>query len=278
MSEQHIFIDNSSNSSTNNSQINVKFPLSQDFTNKEVALSSLIMYYSWRNITSAFNNNSVSISYRGTNYPIVFPDGFYTTSSTINDINSFLQLQMLQNNLYLIDSNGNTIYYLNLSVNVTYYCLTLTCTPVPNSLPTGWSNPGGLNLSGYCPQLVVNNSAFQNIIGFAPGSFPPTATNNVVYQINSTVTPQTSPISVVYVRCNLVSNNGTNNYGDAIYTFTPTVGYGSQIVERPSRLVFSPIASGSYSGITLSFYDQLGRPIAIIDPTTTVIQLVIRNK
>jgi hypothetical protein len=278
MSEASLFINTSNNTSTNPSQMTIQFPNQQIFKNKEIALSNLIIYYSWRNITAAFTNNDVSYNWNGVNHPIIFPDGFYTTSTTENDINAYIQLQMLQNGHYLKDLNGNIIYYLSLSLNVVYYAFTLTCTPIPTSLPTGYTNPANVTLSGFTPQLVVSNSNFKTIIGFNAGSYPASATNTVVYQINSAVTPETSPINCVILRSNLVAANGLNLFPDALHVFTPTVGYGSQIIERPSRLVFFPIADGSYSQMTLTFSDGLGRQLGILDPTTTIVQLVIRNK
>jgi hypothetical protein len=278
MSEASLFLNNSNNTSTNPSQMTIVFPNQQTFKDKEIALSNIIMYYSWRNITAAYGNNDISYNWNGTNHPIIFPDGFYTTSTSENDINAYIQLQMLQNGHYLKDANGNIVYFLSLSLNIVYYAFTLTCTPIPASLPVGYTNPAGITLSGFTPQLVVSNSNFKTIIGFNAGSFPASATNTILYQINSVVTPQTSPTNCVVVRSNLVSANGLNLFPDALHVFTPTVGYGSQIIERPTRLVFFPIADGAYSQMVLKFSDQNGNPLQIIDPTTTIVQLVIRNK
>jgi hypothetical protein len=281
MSESTIFINQANNTSTLNSQMTLLFTSQQNFKNKEIALKNLIMYYSWRNITAAFGNNDISYNWNGVNHPILFPDGFYTASTTVNDINAYIQLQMFQNGHYLRDANNNIVYFISLNLNIVYYAFTLTATPIPTSLTgvyANYTNPANITLSGFTPQLVVSNSNFKTVIGFNAGTYPASAITTVIYQINSTVTPQTSPINCVMVRCNLVNGAGINAFTDAIDIFTPTVGYGSQIIETPTRLQFFPIMDGMASQLTITFSDGFGRPLQIIDPTTTIIQLVIKNK
>jgi hypothetical protein len=67
----------------------------------EIMLTSFQIPYSWYNISALYGNNKMTINfpYLATTYTmnITFPDGFYTTT----DINNYIQLQCLNNGLYL---------------------------------------------------------------------------------------------------------------------------------------------------------------------------------
>ena len=80
----------------------------------EVMLSSAQIPYSIFNITSAYNNNKFTLAFPTgaaagsyTNFNITIPDGFYT----IEDFNTYMQQFAITNGLYLIDANGNNVYY-----------------------------------------------------------------------------------------------------------------------------------------------------------------------
>lgn len=278
MSESAIIISSFNNVSTDPSKLIVNFPYQQNFKNKELALSNLIMNYSWFSITTAYANNTLSYKWtNGTTYNITLPDGFYR-SSPVNDINAYIQLKMKSNGHYLVDETGDDVFYISIDLNVTYYAFTLTCTPVPSTLPTNWTNPASVTLNGFVPQLIIDNSGFKSIIGFNAGTYPAASNTSTTYEKNSDIAPQVSPTIAVCVSCNLVSNTGLNIYPSCISVLTPTVTFGSQIIERPSRPTYFPIADGSYSQIVVSFTDQNNRPLLILDPTNTVIQLLLRDR
>ena len=127
-------------------------PQPMDLTDSEVALASLFCYYSWPNISAAFNNNAFSYTIPdtflgttwGTTYPVettvgggVLTDGVYT----IADLNRALQFTLENNGHYVIDSNGNNVYPLSFAVNPSAYCVTVTVTPISNPLASGWTYP-----------------------------------------------------------------------------------------------------------------------------------------
>lgn len=255
--------------SSSNNTYRVSFPFPFNSLNNEIGLSGLWIYYSWRNITSAYLNNTVSYIFNGVTRNVTIPDGFYS----INDISGYIQLQMYNNGEYTLDSNGNPYYYLQLQSNTVYYAATLTCRPI--TLPAGGSNPNGITLSGTSPQLVVNNSAFGSLIGFTNASYPssPSAT---IYQANSNQTAQISPVTSINLNTNCV-NNSKINYSNpqTIYTFSPNVGYSSQIIIQPTELLYYKVLDQNYASIEISFTDQLGRPLYIIDPNL-VCNLVLK--
>ena len=167
----------------------LRLPSSGFRTNKdECSLKSLTLYYSWPNISSAMGNNSFSYNWNGTSFPVVLADGIWNFS----DIQSYLQQVMLQNGHYLVDASGNQQYYISIFANSVLYALSLTVTPVPSSLPAGWSNPAGIALFGKTPQLVIP-AGLVTLTGFAAGSYP-TLPQTTLFQINSGI-PQISNVS-----------------------------------------------------------------------------------
>jgi hypothetical protein len=282
-------IINSSNviSNSYNDTYTYKFPVgSVYFKNDQVGITSISIYYSWNNITSAttggqYNNNSFSyIWIDGTTHTITLPDGYYEVS----DINAYLQSQMVVNTHYMTATNGNFIYYLELVVNQTYYAVQLNCYNVPTtaqasslgySLPTTatWSLPA----TSKTPQFVISSSNnFQTVIGFSPGTYPST-TQSTTYNITSNNgVPQVTPVSSVIIACTLL-NNTYSIPSTLLYSFSPNVSFGSQIQISPPQVSFVDIQDGTYNDFTIQFYDQNLNRIQILDDNIVVL-LTIKNK
>jgi hypothetical protein len=137
-----------------------------------MAISSLAIPYSWFNITSAYNNNTISITFpylaTTTTLNITIPNGFYSVS----DINNYIALQMINAGLYLINSTGSYVYYFQVSTNTTYYTNTVVLSLVPTTLPTGYTQPGtgfwstvsgnGLPSSTSTPSFILASSSSAN--------------------------------------------------------------------------------------------------------------------
>ena len=262
---------NTTNSKTN--QLNLVINPILPCFNKEIALESLFINYSWRNVSTYFSNNTVSYIFNGVTRNITIPDGYYD----IKGISDYLQIRMSLFGDCLVDSSGNNVYYLKIQPNSIYYAATLTCTPLPISLPTGWTNPNSVVLSGNCPQLLVSNATFGQLIGFGLATFP-SVSQSSIYQINSTFVPQINPVSVVNVCCNMVGENSLNVYPDVIHTFSSSgYTYGSQIPVEPKNRVWFPVANKNYNNITLTLRDSQNRDLQVVDPVMTAV-LIIRNK
>lgn len=261
-------------------EIEVKPPVPINLKDSEVALANAFLYYSWFNISAANNNNTISYAFPNSvgtmvTYNITFPDGFYS----VYDINGFFQGKQYDNGHFLLDANGTEEYYFSITPNSVYYSITLTCASIPSSLPTDYTNPNSLNLAGIggkCPQLVVGSNNFGALIGFAKSTSYPTTTQTTLYQINSPLVPQISPVSAVNIDCNLV-NNTYSRFPRVLYTFSPSVTFGSQINIQPFQLIFLPISDGQYDTIKVRLCDQDGNNLPIID-TSIVVTLLIRKK
>lgn len=267
MSESLFPVILNSSNQVNASTYEYKFPASKVFKNAKIALNSISLYYSWRNIKASYNNNVFQYTMPG--YPtttVTIPDGNYS----IENLNQFLQNTMITNNHYLRDQNGNNVYYIELLTNPSLYNIQLNLFQVPNSLPTGWTNPGSFVLPGNAARatFTVLNNNFRDIIGFAAGTYTDASTL-------STNTPQASPISSVLIGCSMVNNEYTNP-SNLIFSFVSgSTPYGSMLHVSANDLIYADIRDGVYNSMVIKFYDQSFRELDIID-NSLIIYLVIK--
>jgi hypothetical protein len=263
-----IVSENTNKSATVTNEIRLDLATPITFKNQQVALSLLTIYYSWANITTALGNNTFSYIYNSTTYPIVIDDGFYT----IDDLNNYLQLKMQQNGHFMLDSIGEPVYFLSIATNETYYRITLSADVI--AVPSGGSNPNSL-VTGSTMQLVIPNNAFKTLLGFTNGSYPasPSVTN---YAVNGSAIPVITNVSSILVSCN-VANNDFNQFKDVIAVFTANKPYGSLLPIEPHNLIWYPVFNGTYSNISLRFYDQNYNPLQIIDKTSCTANLIFKS-
>lgn len=262
---------------TDNCTYKYNFPMNASMKDKEIAVSSISMYYSWPNIHSTkYSNNTLSYTWTdSTVVSITIPDGFYTVS----DLNAYLQSVMITNKHYLIDGAGNYVYYLELLENSTYYGVELNAYAVPTALPTGYSLPAtpGWSLpvgSAATPQFTFSGN-FCNVIGFTAATYP-SVVQSTNYSLTSNITPQVSPVSTVLVTCSLADNKLTKP-DFVIYGFSPDVTYGSQITIQPPELTWVDVIPGDHSYFELKFMDQNFDTMPIKDSNICVI-LAVRDK
>jgi hypothetical protein len=245
----------------------------------EVMLSSAQIPYSIFNITSAYNNNkfnfffpsgSVVTSYVLRN--ITIPDGFYT----IEDLNAFMQQYAITNGLYLINANGENVYYTpEFYLNTVNYAIQILLYAVPRSLPVGWTQPS--NWPGYStftsdrtPYItILSNNNFQDYIGFLPGSYPPGAAavaQTTNYSVLSNKKPPiASYVNSIIVHCSLV-NNSVVSPSDILDAFQiADVSFGSNINYSPSVEKYVKLTKGTYSSMILYLTDQNNNPIILVD-------------
>lgn len=238
-----------------------------------VALSFLSLYYSWRNITSAYNNNSFSYIWNATPYTVTLPDGNYEFS----DINSYLQnIVMFTNGHYLVDGNGNYVYYLSINANQTYYATTIVATVLPATLPAGWSDPNSVltAMASLTPQLVIPSNNFTTLTGFTAGTYPSVAESST-YSINSQTIPEITPVTTVFVMCDIIATN-KNAYSGLLYAFSPSgVEYGSLITISLNYPIYYRTVENTVSSISIKFYDQNMNPLGILDKEI-VVQLLLK--
>lgn len=266
-----IIINNkTSNRITASNEIRLDVPTFLRLENMKVALAYLGIYYSWRNITSANNNNKLQYAWYGVVYDVDIPDGFYS----INDLSDYLHFVMHKNGHYVLDADNYPVYFITFSSNLTYYSITYDCYPV--EVPLNGSNPNNVQIGG-TPQLIILNNELQNNLGTNAGTYPASALTTVPYSFNAQNIPQISNITTINVACNLV-NNRLNAYSNVMYQFAPTTQYGTYLVIQPYQPIYYNITDGSYSYISLMFFDQDYKPIPIIDRNITATLLFSQSK
>lgn len=293
----------------NNNTLVYKFPNSVNFSNSEVAISQITMYYSWFNITSKINNNFLTFNWVNANntnnyttYTIYIPDGLYEISS----LNAYLQFVFINANslttafinpvpaapFYFINSAGDYVYYAEFVVNPTAYGIQLNTfnTPVFGALPVGWTNPGGTLLPTLSFNPVITTPAkFNQLVGFATtfasdqnqnnaGANPGTTTAYKIgstFSYLSTLTPQVQPNPSLLVAISNI-DNAYASPSSIIYSLAPSVAIGELIVEKPPEFNFNKLLRGTYNELRIQLLGTDLQPITIKDPNMTIL-LVIKD-
>lgn len=278
---------NQSNLVTSNGFYNTlvyNFPNSVQFSNHEIAVQSVAMYYSWANISAALGNNVFTYSWTVgttlTTYTVTIPDGLYE----ISDINSYLQYRMIQNGTYLINASSQNVYYAELLVNANRYSIQLNTFPVPTSLPAGYTAPvanpatGAAAFVGYpttaVTPIVTFPASFSTIVGYAAG-FTSTTSATANLSFFSSVAPQVQPNPVAYVNMTGISNKYSSP-STIIYSISPNVGFGSLITEKPPEFAYNTLITGTYNQLRIQFTGTGGALLPILDGNITIL-LTIRE-
>jgi hypothetical protein len=249
----------------------------------EISVSSIQMPYSWYNVSTFYQNQNFRIIWptidttQTINYNVVLDDGFYT----VDDIQNFIEQFCITNKLYLINANGDYVYYINLNYNLSAYKIQLILEPVPVSLPVGYTSPVGFpafptNAGGRTPRFQVLDDLFGRLIGFNVGISPPATITTASYDKLSDYTPLGSNVNSIIVRCNVISND-VSMPSDILDSFGIPTGsnFGSNIVYEPSFQKWVTIREGTYSSMILTIQDQDFNDIKILDPNS-VITLIIK--
>jgi len=267
---------------TNNSLYKYSFPGgSIQFTDKQVAVGSISLYYSWSNLTAAQGNNSFSYVWplpTPTTYTVTVADGFYDVPT----LNQYLQTYMVSNGQYLTDGSGNNIYYLEIVTNSVQYAVQLNVYTIPTAgqataanytAPSAWP---GYATSTVNPQFSILSNNFTYVVGVSAGLYPSSATVGTSAQL-STFTPQVSPVQSVLVSVSLCKNP-LSNPSNIIYSFSPAgVTFGSTISVEPHALSFIDVNPGYYNEFSVQFLDQNYNPLVIKD-SNLVIMLLLKVK
>jgi len=248
--------------------------------NSEICISNMTIPYSWYNVNATYYNNA-SFQYNWrvgvttTVNTITLPNGYYS----VTDINNYLQGQMLLAGQYLVDGNGNNVYYLSLQYNVPYYAVQLVSYAVPTSLPSGFTQPAswlGYPSVANTPQFIVLANSFGALIGFTQGSYPaaPQTTN---YSVLSNTTPNGSPVNSLIIQCSLVSNN-ISMPSNIIDSMPITSSYGTNINYQPSYEKWVKLKKGKYQNMLITLSDQnLNRLIALDNNVLMTFMVKIRE-
>ena len=249
------------------------FQSGQSLRDYDVGLSSISIYNSFFNVSASNNNNTFSINWLGTTYNFTMSDGYYG----ISDMNYYLQQQMVLNNLYLINSNGNYVYYIEILVNSVAYSGEMNFYLIPTSLPSGYSKPSGANWSfpSVAKTPLINiSTAFGKLIGFSPDTYP--LVSSSASQIVSNITPSIHVVNSLILTCNLINNIGLSNPTNVFFSFGVGEDYGNLISINSSQIVYSRVSGDQFQTIEIQVLDQNFNVLTLLD-TDVLISLVLND-
>jgi len=204
---------------------------------------------------------------------ITFPNGNYT----VDQLNTYIQNYMISQNQYLTQtSTGNKVFYINLSSIQQYYQNLFTLTPIPSSLPSGYTAPSGFPYSanGYTSTIYISNAGFGAYIGYSVG-FYPTSELTTTQTFYSNLTP-VSPVNSLVIRCNLIRNNCVSPVDILDVIPIGNATFGQFIYYTPAFEKWVAIRNGHYDSFFISYTDQNYNPIGAIDNNSTF-SILIRN-
>jgi hypothetical protein len=265
---------------TKNSTFEYEFPNSVNFKDMEIALINASLYYSWFNISDELSNRTFSYQYvvggTTTTRSVTLDEGLYE----ISDINKALQFDFIAAGLYLVDSNGDNVYYAEFLVNSVKNSIDINTYAVPTSLPSGFTQPS--NFVGY-PTTTYNVNIqmaanFNNIVGYA-SDFETGLSSGVgtTLSFNSSKSPNVNPNSSVLVEIDII-DNALGVPSNIIYAIVPNVGVGSLIYVSPSEYSYNSIKNGIYNKLRLRLLNKdTLLPLTINDGEITII-LGIKEK
>jgi hypothetical protein len=261
---------------TKNSTFQYNFPNSVQMKDMELALISASMYYTWFNISEELNNRKFSYKYvQGTTEftrTLALDEGLYE----ISDINKALQFDFIKAGLYLVNADGDNVYYAEFTINPVRNSVDINTYAVPTTLPTGYPAAHTLWVfptATYNPSVIIPAN-FNKIVGYDVGTetgLNQGATAGTTLSFSSDFAPNVNPNSSVLVEVSIVDNP----YGvpaNIIYAIVPNVGVGSLISVAPPEYAFVPIKNGVYNNLRLRLLNKdTLLPLTISDGEITII-------
>lgn len=257
-----------------------RFGRAVDFSEIDIALGSCSVYYSWRNVTSALNNNSFKIIHPTTagndTLTITLPDGGYE----ISDLNNYLRWYLVSNGYYIY--NTTTLeqkVFAELRVNASTYSIEYVSYPCPTAIPAGWAAGASFSVPATtrAPQLtILSTNSFGVLIGYAAGNFP-AAQQIVLTTSTSTLTPVLTEVLNVLLTLDVVDNPFAPNSSVIHALSSAGVAYGHLITSEPTTLSFIPCQKSARQDIVVQFVDQNMLPLEMVD-YDVVVKLILARK
>jgi len=274
-----------------NNTLVYQFPSSVNFNHHAVAVESVSINYSWVNISSTLYNNSFQYVWYepagAVTYTVTFEDGLYELS----DLNSRIQFEMIKNGHYLINAQGQNVYYFEFIVNSVRFSFQLNTFPVPTAADfataaySGWTTPVANPVAGtaawvgfptqyFNPQVNLLPNNFYKILGF-PNLFSSSANLGVNTNLSylSTTSPQIQPNTNVYLSLSNIENAYANP-SSIIHNLVVQGAFGSTIVDKPNEYAWNKLIEGQYNQFRLQFLGSDLLPLNILDPDIVVVLLI----
>ena len=187
---------------------------------------NLSIYYAWKNIKSAYNNNKFKISAPTWNEEFDLPDGSYS----ISDIQDYFEF-IIKKDETLTENPSIQIYPNKIIKRIVFEVKT------DNKLEL--LSPETMKLFGSTKKDVDNDKDGEDV-------------------------PKPESVEVVLMRCNLV-NNSYQKASKELFTFVPNKQFGQLITISSHLLTRLKTTSAEFQFIELWFTDQNNRPLEIED-------------
>lgn len=219
--------------------LSYKLENSMQLKNNYVCMSSLSLFYTWKNIKASYGNNSLKYHVKDKLVDVIFPDASYT----IDDINNYMHMVMIANNDATEDHFPVDIYP-NFNLNRVSIVVKPDC---------------GL----------VLGEGMAKVLGFSDPTIKTTSHGDLV--------PKLERVRVVLVHCSLTQNNHAQS-SSLIYSFVPRGTFGTELSQEPNHLKWKPTRTTSdVREIDVWFTDQQYRPLEIEDDIYVEIQIAPEN-
>ena len=189
-----------------------------------MALASLSIYYTWKNVRSIYNNNKFKISTPTWNDTFDLPDGSYNIPAIQNYIE-----YIIKKHERIADTAPVLIYANKISNRIVFKIKT-----------------------GYKLELLCKET--MKLLGSTRDTIDADKNNENV--------PRLENVEVVLVHCNLV-NNSYQQASRVLFTFVPNKQYGQLISISPNSLFFLKTMNTESSEIEILFTDQNNNSLEI---------------
>ena len=234
----------------------------------QLSIQELTLYHSFFNITTAKNNNTFSIIWNADTqqqYDFVIKDRFLTT----NQLNEYITFLCSIEKLYMLDSTGAQINFINLEIVGSLYKDRLTIYTLPSQSEAnskGYTIPAGATwnfpLISSTPQIKFGDN-FGRLIGFI-GNIYPEIPQTSSYSAYSNIVPQIVDTTNILVACSLIQNDLSipNNIMTSVKI---DVDITSQISYLNANASYSSLESMTVSYIDIEFLNQMFEPLQMLD-------------
>ena len=198
-----------------------------------LALDRLSMTYSWYNIRSDFDNNTIKYTHNGTTWnTITFSDGMYSYS----DINDYIHQYMDQKSHHSTNSKGKKIYSINLSFILSTYRVLIT---IDGSY-----------------RLDLRGTDFGELIGFEKKLVTKTEYGTKLPNI-------TKSIDSLNINCSAIKDSIVNGVNTNTIAVIPTdnLTRSFPFTFEPKRTLYCPVSTNTISEMRITVNDSLGHSI-----------------
>ena len=236
-------IDGTANSKSHD--FTVRFNPSMKFDNNTdylIALDSISMSYSWYNVSSEYNNNTLKYSQDSGKswHTITLSNGNYS----YEELNNYIQRE--------IESNGHTKDGISIEFVSSLFKVLLT-------LKSGF-------------QVDLKTGDFKDLLGFEKKIY--TAT-----QYSPKLPDITRSVDNVFIHTNIISDSVcSSNQSDVLYRFSvDNLPLSYPFYIEPKRAMFSKINTNTIKDLRIYITDGLNRPLNLNNIPISLI-LIVKEK